>query len=110
MRVVNDIRMSPTYTVDAARRLEQLIHRGATGIFHLTNEGSCTWYEFARAALDLLGLRTDLHAVPCREYPTKARRPTDSSLVSVRGSGFQADGARPWRDALQAYLIERKYL
>lgn len=107
LRVVNDVWMSPTYACDAAQVLERLIRKGARGIFHGTNAGACTWYDFAKKVLDLAGLDTPLDPIPSSEYPTKARRPKNSSLVSVRLPSLLNEGCRPWVDALEAYLIER---
>ena len=56
LRVVDDIRISPTYTRDAAVTIQQLLHEGATGVMHAANEGSCTWWEFAREALGAMRL------------------------------------------------------
>ncbi|MFQ5874343.1 MAG: dTDP-4-dehydrorhamnose reductase, partial [Dehalococcoidia bacterium] len=110
LRVVNDIRISPTYTYDGARALVQLLRQGATGLFHLTNIGSCTWYEFARKILELVSPGTDLEAVSSLEYPSKARRPKDSSLRSVRLAGFLEDALRPWEEALNSYLVETGHI
>jgi dTDP-4-dehydrorhamnose reductase len=82
LKVVDDIRMSPTYTVDAARALEWLIRHGATGLFHLANAGACSWYEFARKALDLVHPNARLERLSTAEYPSQARRPKNSSLQS----------------------------
>lgn len=110
LRVVNDVRMSPTYARDAARGLERLLQHNTTGLVHLTNRGSCTWYEFARAILDLLRLDTKLESVPSKEYQTKARRPRDSSLRSTRLSGLLGEDLRPWQDALDAYLHDKGHI
>lgn len=107
LRVVNDIRMSPTYTCDAACALERLIAQGAEGIFHVANGGSCTWYEFAGKALELTGIRAVLEPVSSSEYPTRARRPKNSSLRSARLSEYTP---RPWEEALKAYLAEKAYI
>src|SRR5437870_10854800 len=56
VRVVNDITMSPCYTMDAARAVEELIRSGTSGLYHASNAGQCTWYEFACAAVRLAGL------------------------------------------------------
>lgn len=110
LRVVNDIRMSPTYTLDVALALERLIKRGDTGLFHLTNKGACTWYEFASKALELAGLAARVEPISSSDYPARARRPTDSSLKSVRVDGFVAGSLRPWEEALKAYLIEKAHI
>ncbi len=107
LRVVNDIRMSPTYTYDAALALVRLVRQGATGLVHVTNAGACTWHEFARKALELVGSDTKVEPISSSDYPAKARRPRDSSL----GSGkFPARGLRPWEEALMAYLVEKGWL
>jgi len=108
LRVVNDIRMSPTYTYDAARALERLIRQGATGLFHLTNGGTCTWYEFARKVFDLVGLDANLEPISSQDYPTKVPRPKNSSLRSVRL--LLNDPLRPWEEALEAYLVEKGHI
>jgi dTDP-4-dehydrorhamnose reductase len=110
LRLVDDIRMSPTYTHDAARALELLLRQRAAGLFHLSNSGSCTWYEFASGALEILGLNTDVEPVASAGYPMKARRPADSSLASEKLDPSLRECLRPWHQALQAYLVERGYL
>ncbi len=107
VQVVNDVRMSPTYTYDAARALEQLIRQEATGLFHLTNGAACTWYEFAQKSIHLAGITACVEPISSSDYPAKARRPKDSSLKSVRLDGLVADSLRPWEEALKAYLSER---
>jgi dTDP-4-dehydrorhamnose reductase len=108
LRVVNDIRMSPTYTIDTARGMEWLIQQGTTGIFHLTNAGTCTWYEFACKALDLLGLDTLVEPVSLKEYSGKARRPRNSSLRSIRHDVLMKEFLRPWEEALEDFLSQNE--
>ena len=107
IRVVNDIRMSPTYARDAALMLEGLLRNGATGLVHLTNTGSCTWYEFARTCLDLAHAGGTLEPIPSRHYPMKALRPRNSSMASIRLSRLGVEIMRPWPLALRDYLAER---
>jgi dTDP-4-dehydrorhamnose reductase len=107
IKVVNDVRMSPTYARDAAGALEELIRREVCGLVHLTNAGSCTWYEFATHIVARAGLPASVISIPSSEYPTKARRPTDSSLQSVRVRDHIRRGLRPWNEALDAYLADR---
>jgi dTDP-4-dehydrorhamnose reductase len=104
LRVVNDIRMSPTYSRDAALALEHLIRKEATGIFHVTNAGTCTWYEFACKALDILGLHTLVEPVSSKDYSGKARRPKNSSLKSIHRNGLMKEFLRPWQEALKEFL------
>jgi len=110
LRVVDDVRMSPTYARDAAVAVEMLLRQNARGLFHFANAGSCTWYEFARKTLDLVGLPNELERISSRDYPAKARRPNDSSLVSTKLGPFLEGGPRSWQEALKAYLVEKQYL
>jgi dTDP-4-dehydrorhamnose reductase len=106
VKVVDNIRMSPTYTRDAARALEELIRLEVHGFVHLTNAGSCSWYEFASHIVACAGLRASLIPVPSSEYPARARRPADSSLSSLRTTDYICR-LRPWNEALEAYLADR---
>ena len=110
LKVVNDIRMSPTYTFDVATALADLLVKRATGVIHLSNDGACTWYELAGKAVDLMGLKTRVVPVLSREYPTRANRPKDSSLMNGRIPRMLDRPMRPWPEALKAYFIEKGYL
>ena len=109
MRLVDDIRMSPTYSRDTAQALERLLREGTLGLFHLVNAGSCTWYEFACKALEIVDLKPRIDPVSASEYPMKARRPKDSSLASTKLGPSIKKCLRPWEDALKAYLLEKGY-
>lgn len=106
LRVVSDIEISPTYTRDAARALSELLKKETTGVIHSANSGTCTWHEFAKAALEFCRLDVPVAAVSSAEYPTRARRPKNSALASER----LRFSSPHWRDALRAYLIEKEYL
>jgi dTDP-4-dehydrorhamnose reductase len=111
LRVVNDLRMSPTYALDAARALALLIAQGAAGTVHLTNAGNCTWWEFATRILALAGRTAPVEPVPSSAvFSSRARRPKDSSLASRRLSGEARRCLRPWQEAVAAYLQERGVL
>ncbi len=105
--VVNDIWMSPTYTTDVARALDELIQFGATGLYHVTNGGRCTWYEFACAAIRLASLRVEVEPVSSDFYPTKARRPKNSALSTALLEKTVGRPMRSWLEALKAYLVEK---
>ena len=109
LRVVDDVCMSPTYTYDAARALERLLKQGATGVYHLTNSGVCSWHEFAAKSVELAGLDSPVEAVSSAEYLTKARRPVNSALSNRSLDPSVKEILRPWPEALQAYLVEKGY-
>jgi dTDP-4-dehydrorhamnose reductase len=110
LRVIDDAWMSPTYSYDAAQALVRILPSHVTGLLHLTNQGSCTWYEFARAILDCVGLAAKIEPVPSVNFSTRARRPRDSSLESERLYALLGDRTRSWQDALKAYLVEKSYI
>lgn len=103
LRVVHDIRMSPTFSLDAAHAIERLIHAGQRGIVHVTNRGACSWYEFARAIVEYGGLAARIEPISSGDYPMQARRPRDSSLASHRLPPGAAAELREWEEALRAY-------
>ena len=106
LKVVNDITMSPTYARDASEGLALVLRTGATGLFHVTNAGSCTWYEFAKQVCDSVGAPARVEPLRSTEHNARARRPMNSALQSQR-SRIQS---RPWQDALASYLIERGHI
>jgi dTDP-4-dehydrorhamnose reductase len=110
LRVVDDIRMSPTYTADAAAALERLLAEGAEGVFHLTNAGSTSWYGFARKIVELNGLDADLEPTSSVDQETAARRPRDSSLASSRTPEAVRHPLREWEDALKRYLADKGHI
>ena len=106
IRVINNITMSPTYSRDAAGGLAALLRNRATGLFHLVNQGACTWYEFAKTISDFVELGNPVHPVSSNEFPARAVRPKNSALITEQ-TGVQL---RPWKDALKAYLVEKGHL
>jgi dTDP-4-dehydrorhamnose reductase len=101
--VVNDQRGSPTFTRDLASALVQLCRASARGIVHVTNSGSCSWYEFATEIVRASGMPTSVRPVTTAEFPRPARRPAYSVLSP--GSLHAYNIHMPeWRDALRRYL------
>lgn len=104
--VVNDQHGCPTYTVDLARAIIQLCHKNSSGIIHVTNAGSCSWYEFAREIVIRAGLNTEVKPVSTQQMPRPAQRPAYSVLsgASLLPYGIEMPS---WKDALDRYLVER---
>jgi dTDP-4-dehydrorhamnose reductase len=90
--------------------LAELLAKRATGVIHLSNDGACTWYELAGKAVDLIGLKNQVSPISSDEFPSKAKRPKNSSIKSERISGVLDRPMRPWQEAMRAYLIEKGYL
>ena len=107
LRVVSDQVLCPSYTLDLARKVWKVLPKVAHPIYHLTNAGQVSWYEFARRALELAGLTADLTPVTAAEYGARARRPAYSVLAHVHLAALGEDDLRPWDAALPAYVAER---
>jgi dTDP-4-dehydrorhamnose reductase len=107
VRVVSDVRMSPTGTADAARAILSLIEKGAApGVYHVVNSGDASWYEFAREIIRRAGVEARLIPIASRDYPTAALRPVYSVLDNRKASAIV--GEMPsWQDALDRYLAEK---
>jgi dTDP-4-dehydrorhamnose reductase len=104
LRVVDDQTFAPTYAPDLAQAVVALARAGARGLVHVTNEGSCTWHELARAALAAAGLDAPVEAITSESLAAPARRPRYSVLDTGRYRALGLPRLRPWREALAAAL------
>jgi dTDP-4-dehydrorhamnose reductase len=111
LNVIDDQTGSPTYTVDLAVLLCEMIQSGKYGTYHATNEGFCSWYDFAVAVFDIAGKKgktkipvCSVNAIPTTQYPTPAKRPLNSRLSkkSLDLEGFER--LPKWKDAVERYL------
>lgn len=108
INVVNDQFGSPTYTYDLARLLVDMLESEKYGKYHATNEGVCTWYEFAKEIFRQAGLDMKINPVSSNEFPSKAKRPYNSRMSKdkLEKNGFVR--LPSWENALKRYLIELK--
>jgi dTDP-4-dehydrorhamnose reductase len=106
LSVVADQIGSPTYTGDLAVLLCNMIETEKYGIYHATNEGICSWAQFAEEIFKVAGLKTKVNPISTEEYPTKAMRPQNSrmSKEKLNKNGFTL--LPSWKDALKRYLSE----
>ena len=104
VQVVDDQTGSPTYTPDLARLLADMIVTDKYGVYHATNEGVCTWAEFAAEIFRQAGRDTHVRPVPTSAYKTRAHRPANSrmSKACLDEAGFKR--LPDWHDALGRYL------
>jgi dTDP-4-dehydrorhamnose reductase len=108
--VVDDMWMSPTYTKDAAATIKKILELPLPfGTYHLTNQGQCTWFQFAKEIFRLTGLNPDLKRIETSQIQTKAKRPLFSALTSVKLPQYNL-GMRSWKEALYSYLVEKGHL
>ena len=106
--VVRDQIGSPTYTVDLAPLLYEMIASEKYGIYHATNEGVCSWAEFAEEIFRLAGKNVRVNAISTSEYPTKAVRPLNSRMSKDKLAQMGFFRLQNWQDALKRYLIETR--
>jgi dTDP-4-dehydrorhamnose reductase len=110
LRVVNDQVFSPTYTRDLARKIDLLLDTEDYGIFHITNKGACSWYEFTVEILKLAGIETPVIPITSDQYPQKAQRPRYSVLDNYHLRLLDMDDMRPWQEALKDYLVAKGHI
>lgn len=107
LMVVDDQIGSPTYTYDLAKFIIELVQSEKYGIYHASNSGSCSWFEFAKAIFEDAGISsTAVHPCSTDQFPRPAPRPAYSVLnqQALIKAGFAP--LRPWREALRDYLSE----
>lgn len=106
LNVVCDQYGSPTYTKDLARLLCDMALSDKYGTYHATNEGFCSWADFACEIMHKAGLNARIVPIPSSDYPAKAKRPMNSRLSKQKliENGFSP--LPDWQDALSRYLEE----
>ena len=110
LRVVNDQVFSPTYTRDLASKIVELIGTEYYGVFHITNKGSCSWYELTKEILKQARLNTPVIPVSSEQYLQKARRPGYSVLDNYHLRLLGLDNMPTWQEALKDYMMEKGYI
>ena len=108
LTVVNDQYGSPTFTFDLAKLLVDMIVTDRYGIYHATNEGICTWYEFACEIFKQAGVNVDVQPVTSDAFPVKAKRPSNSRMSKdkLEQNGFHK--LPTWQNAVERYVAELK--
>jgi len=109
LKVVSDQVGSPTYTLDLAQFLLELGQTDHYGIFHASNTGACSWYEFAKAIFEERGMTVQVEPCTTAEFPRPAPRPAYSVLDhgAIRAHGLKP--LRPWREALRSFLQQNEF-
>lgn len=104
LTVVNDQVGSPTYTWDLARLVVDMIQTDKYGIYHATNQGYCSWYDFAKEIFKQAGVEVDVEPVGSDAYPAKAKRPSNSRMNQTKLDENGFERLPSWQDALSRYL------
>lgn len=102
IRVVCDQIGTPTYARDLAQAILAILksHQWVAGIYHFTNEGAASWYDFAKAILRIAGKRANVEPIPTEDYPTAAARPAYSILDRSRVKATYGVEIPHWEEAL----------
>ncbi len=104
VRVVTDEILTPTPTRAIAQKTVELLRTDATGLLHLTCEGSCSWHEFAREIFSTLEIETPLHEATVADFPSPVARPHYSVLANTRLAETGLAPMPHWREALHDFL------
>jgi len=104
LKVVDDQQGAPTFTQDLAAKTLELIQHKASGLLHVTNQGSCTWAGFAREIFAQKDLNIKVNACASDEYSTPAKRPKNSRLSGEKLRKLDVPLLRDWKEALKEYL------
>lgn len=107
LRVVNDQVLTPTYTVDLAKKMAELLKTKNYGTYHITSSGYCSWYDFTREIFKLADIKTKLSPTTSDEFKTRAKRPAYSVLENNHLKKIGLKDLRPWQEALKDYLKEK---
>ncbi|MBI4379777.1 MAG: dTDP-4-dehydrorhamnose reductase [candidate division NC10 bacterium] len=107
IRVVGDQVLTPTSAKELAHKVRQVVETDAYGLYHITNSGECSWYQFAAAIFELSGIRPRLSQTTSAAYGARATRPAYSVLENANLRSLGLDDLSYWRDALKEYLGDR---
>lgn len=108
IKVINDQFGSPTYTYDLALKIKELIGKEAlSGVYHITNSGSCSWYEFAKKIFELANLKPNLEEIKSSDRSSNIKRPKYSVCVSENLKKQGIENLRLWQEALKEFLINK---
>ena len=104
LNIIDDQVGSPTYTADLAPLLVDMMETNKYGIYHATNEGFCSWYEFANEIFKQRGIEVKTNPITTDQYPTAAKRPMNSRMSKDKLTEFGFALLPSWEEALNNYL------
>jgi len=110
VRVVTDQVLAPTYTADLSATVKKLVAMEAGGLFHVTNSGECSWFEFAREVFAVTGVNCKMEPIETNQSQRTAQRPAYSALTSGRLPECSVGLLRPWQEALGDYLRAKQII
>jgi len=108
LNVINDQIGAPTYAPDLAILICDMLQTTKYGIYHATNEGYCSWFDFAKEIFKKANININVNAIPTSEYPSRAKRPLNSRLSKKKLDENDFKRLPKWEDALDRYFKELK--
>lgn len=110
VNVVNDQILTPTYTKNIAENLQELLKTENFGLYHMTSEGQCSWWEFTSEIFKQLKMKAKCNPVASSFFKTRAKRPAFSVLENYNLKKIGLNKMRSWKENLKLYLKEKGYL
>jgi len=110
VKVKNDEFTTPTYTKELAAATRDLIGTEEYGLYHITSQGECSWYTFAKKIFELSNPEVNCLPVSSDEFPTVVKRPSYSVLENMHLKEVGLDTMSDWEDALEKYLKEKGHI
>lgn len=107
IKVVNDQWVTPTSTSELAQKVKELLQTAYWGLYHMTNEGECTWYEFACTIFELIGSEARVESIDSLSFGAKAQRPAYSVLENRNAKKIGITPFSHWEMALEVYLKKK---
>ncbi len=104
LRIVDDTTMAPSYTAHVAAAIRAVLETGRFGTYHVTNAGSCSWYDFAVEILNASGIAAQVERTSSDAFPSYAQRPAYSVLAHAALARAGIASPPDWREGLREYL------
>lgn len=107
VRVVDDMFFSPSYALHVAQATRRILEAGKSGVYHVAGAGHCSWFEFAKTALELSHIHAEVQPIKYTDFGSAVRRPMFSALKNRAMEQAHIPGLPHWKDGLRAFVRER---
>lgn len=104
LRVVQDEVLTPTYTFHLAKQIRELVKADSYGLYHITNNGFCSWFQFAKEIFKLAGVNISVVPISAKEFPSIVKRPPYSVLENSKLKSLGIDIMPDWKESLEHYF------
>jgi len=108
LNIVSDQQGTPTYAKDLAIAISKIVDSGLYGTYHASNNGSCSWYSFAKKIFEIKGIDIEVNPTTAEEFGSPAERPAYSVMNNFALESQNIYNMRDWEEALKDYLVGEK--